>query len=158
MLKYFTKSISDRDFTKTIQRKGDTHVVCIAVNGLTFFNGLAIEAFEKEHRNYVSFEEGTWLCIDANQNNEVRTLFPKINVSVLPLSIYEDRNSWEDYEKMKTAILKIFEIDQEYLKSRRIVFALEERADFNITLAYSVLEELLTDKNLYSITCSVYVL
>jgi histidinol phosphatase-like enzyme len=98
------------------------------------------------------------LCIDANQNNEVRTLFPKINVSVFPLSIYEERNSWEDYEQMKNAILKIFEFDQKYLKSRRILFALEERYDFNRKLSYSILEEVLSDKNLYSITCSVYVL
>lgn len=158
MIKHFTQSISDPDFIKTLQRKGQTHVVCVALNGLTFFNGLAIETFEKEHRSYVSFEEGTRLCIDANQNNEVRTLFPKINVSVFPLSIYEERNSWEDYEQMKNAILKIFEFDQKYLKSRRILFALEERYDFNRKLSYSILEEVLSDKNLYSITCSVYVL
>lgn len=97
MLKKFTQRISDPDFIKTLERKGQTHVVCAAANGLTFFNGLAVETFEKEHRSYVSFEEGNRLSIDANQNNEVRTLFPKINVSVLPLSIYDERNSWEDY-------------------------------------------------------------
>jgi hypothetical protein len=60
---------------------------------------------------------------------------------ILPLSKYENRDDWENENTMEKNINDVFKANSLYIKSNEIVFALENRDDFNKALAIRVLEK-----------------
>jgi hypothetical protein len=60
---------------------------------------------------------------------------------ILPLSKYENRDDWENEDTMEKNINDAFKANSLYIKSNEIVFALENRDDFNKALAIRVLEK-----------------
>jgi hypothetical protein len=123
-------------------KNGKTHMVFVAVNGLTFFNSFAVEDPSQETVRGLSTEEASKLCKMVNEKNETGTLYPKLNISLLPLTRYEERNDWENEIAMKKNIIDVFYSNSEYIKSDQIIFAFEERGDFNNGLAVKVLESI----------------
>ena len=68
-------------------------------------------------------------------------MYPKLNITILPLSKYENRDDWENEDTMEKNINDVFKANSLYIKSNEIVFALENRDDFNKALAIRVLEK-----------------
>lgn len=105
-------------------KSGKIHIVCMARNGLTHLNVYAV-LFCKLPNELVS------KCAeDVNLNKETGTLFPKANITILPIS--ENDTTWNQkpqtlsYNELEKCIDDVFKANQEYLKSEIIYFTLEE--------------------------------
>jgi hypothetical protein len=128
--------------TRNALQQGKLHMVFVAVNALTFFNPFAV------HTNMpgsLSSEKASELCDIVNSKNETGTLYPQLNISILPLTKYENRDDWNDEDIMRRNIEDAFKANALYIKSKEILFAFEERHDFNNRLAMKVLEEVAND-------------
>ena len=117
------------------------HMVFVGVNALTFFNAFAVDNPFKETQKGISSEQATKLCNVVNENNETGTLYPKLNITILPLSRYENRNDWDSENSMEKNIKDAFKANLLYIKSKEMIFAFEARFDFNNELAVRVLEK-----------------
>lgn len=118
---------------------GRFHMTFFAVNGLTFFNAFAVHAVGEG--NSITHETGTRLCENVNAENETGTLYPRLNINILPLTRYGDRDSWHDEESMRRNIQDAFKANTLYSKCPQMLFGFEERHDFNNVLAMKVLEQ-----------------
>lgn len=139
-LEYDNKSRGVFDYMRDL-KNGKIHMVFVAVNSLTNFNAFAVEDRDQETEKGISSEQATRLCYIANEKNETGTLYPKLNITILPLSKYENRDDWENENTMEKNINDVFKANSLYIKSNEIVFALENRPDFNKALAIRVLEK-----------------
>ncbi|SFG28278.1 hypothetical protein [Pontibacter chinhatensis] len=109
------------------------HIVCAAMNGLTFYNVFA----DRAGLGPVADE----MTKKVNQNNETGTFWPKAALSIIPLSVYNDRNDVGNREVMRKHIKDVFLAQNKYVKSPNLLFAFEARSDFDNDLAMEVLEE-----------------
>jgi|1048.fasta_scaffold02505_5 hypothetical protein len=132
------------------------HMVFVAVNALTFFNAFAVVDPSTETEKGISLEQATRLCEIVNEKNETGTLFPKLNITILPLSRYNGRDDWDNEERMKKNIKDAFLANSLYIKSRVLIFAFEARFDFNNELAVKVLEKVANEYNDDGILKKVY--
>jgi hypothetical protein len=121
------------------------HLVCIAVNALTQFGvyakvigGLSNELAE----NYVN---------KVNEKNETGTLYPKLNLTIMPLTIFEGRDDTNQSLVMEKHIIDCFDSNEKYTKCPKLIFALERRGDFDIDLAFKTLSALI-DKYKFNFT------
>ena len=122
-------------------KDGKLHMVFVAVNALTFFNAFAVDNPFKVTEKGISSEQATKLCNVVNENNETGTLYPKLNITILPLSRYENRDDWDSENSMEKNIKDAFKANLLYIKSKEMIFAFEARFDFNNELAVRVLEK-----------------
>jgi hypothetical protein len=113
------------------------HLVCIAVNALTQFGvyakpigGLSNELAD----NYVN---------KVNEKNETGTLYPKLNLTIMPLTIFEGRDDTNQSIVMEKHIIDCFDSNEKYIKCPKLIFALERRYDFDIDLAFKTLSALI---------------
>lgn len=110
------------------------HLVCIADNVYDFYFHHAF----KLKNNLLDLVQGQ---IDrVNRMNETGTFFPDYYMTIMPLSKYNGRDSLGDRNSMVKNIRDCFEANEKYIKSSKLVFALERRPDFDIDLAHEVLE------------------
>ena len=86
----FNRGLGDFAVMKDL-KNGKTHIVFLAVNGLTFFNALSVDNTLEETEKEISSEQATRLCNVVNEKNETGTLYPKLNITILPLTRYENR-------------------------------------------------------------------
>jgi ABC-type phosphate transport system ATPase subunit len=104
-------------------KNGKIHVVCMAKNGLTHLNVYA-ELYYKLEKEIVN------KSVDlVNNNMETGTLFPKANISILPIvnnirvgNTNPDRMPFYDLRK---CIEDVFKANEEFIKSEIIYFTLE---------------------------------
>lgn len=131
-IKKFTDRLSDldRDF---LNKK--VHIICLAVNSLTMYNAFAHAI------GGMSSQQAGQLAETVNLKNETRTLFPKFSLTIIPLSIFNNRNDFNNEAIMKKHITDCFEAETKYIKSSRMIFIFEKRHDFNNELALKVLLE-----------------
>ena len=122
-------------------KDGELHMVFVAVNALTFFNAFAVNNPFEETEKGISSEQATKLCNIVNENNETGTLYPKLNITILPLSRYKIRDDWDNENSMEKNIKDAFKANSLYIKSKEMIFAFEARFDFNNELAVRVLEK-----------------
>jgi hypothetical protein len=128
----FTKALGGAEVENDFKSK-KLHVVCVGVNALTFYNvfagmaGLGPKASE--------------LVNTVNTKNETGTCWPKASLSLVPLTKYEDRNDFGNREVMRKHIKDALQAQSLYLKSPELLFAFEERGDFDNRLAMEVLRE-----------------
>jgi hypothetical protein len=122
-------------------KDGELHMVFVAVNALTFFNAFAVDNPFEETEKGISSEQATKLCNIVNENNETGTLYPKLNITILPLSRYKIRDDWDNENSMEKNIKDSFKANSLYIKSKEMIFAFEARFDFNNELAVRVLEK-----------------
>ena len=118
------------------------HMVFVAANALTFFNVFAVVNPFARIEKGISSEQASILCNLVNQKNETGTLYPKLNISILPLSRYENRDDWDDEDIMRKNIKDVFKVNSLKIKSKELIFAFEARSDFNNYLAVKVLEKI----------------
>jgi hypothetical protein len=79
----------------------------------------------------MSHEKADYLANVVNDKNEVGTLFPIQNMTIIPLSIYGNRNDFGNKELMRKHILDCFESNEKHIKCSELIFALERAADFD---------------------------
>ena len=136
----FNRGLGDFAVMKDL-KNGKTHIVFLAVNGLTFFNALSVDNTLEETEKEISSEQATRLCNVVNEKNETGTLYPKLNITILPLTRYENREDWDNEDSMKKNINDAFKANSLYIKSKEMIFAFENRFDFNNKLAVKMLEQ-----------------
>jgi hypothetical protein len=129
------RNLSDSKVTEDL-RKGKIHIVCVAVNALTFFNAIAVQSLG------ISSELATLWCKEVNEKNETGTLYPKFNITLIPVPNYENRNDWDNETIMIKHIKDAFLANSKYIKSSEIIFALEQVKD---SLANHVLRKVASE-------------
>ena len=112
------------------------HLVCLAVNSLTTYGTFVRQVGGMSH------EKADYLANVVNDKNEVGTLFPIQNMTIIPLSIYGTRNDFGNKELMRKHILDCFESNEKHIKCSELIFALERAADFDIDTIFNELEVL----------------
>lgn len=117
------------------------HLVCLAINALTQFNVYATAIGDLSHDSADIF------VTKVNEENEVGTLFPKLNLTIVPLSIYKNRNDFGNSEIMRKLINDCFKSNEKYIKCSKLIFAFERVFDFDIDLALEILNEVLSENN-----------
>jgi hypothetical protein len=133
--KYFDRGLGSFNVMADFRAKR-LHVVCVAVNALTFYNAFAVDV-----ANGISTEEAQAFADTVNNHNEVGTLWPKFAMTLIPLTRWKDRNDVGDHDVMSRHIRDAFLANREYVKCNEIVFAFEQRDDFDAALATEVLLE-----------------
>lgn len=132
-IKYFNRNLGGFDVAEDFKRK-DLHIVCIAVNALTFYNCFAGVAGIDDQLTGES-------CRRVNISNETGTLWPRAALTILPLSVYNDRDDHGNSDAMRKHIKDAFLAQEKYVKSSEILFAFEGRGDFDYKLALDILKE-----------------
>jgi hypothetical protein len=132
------------------------HMVFVAVNALTNFNAFAVEHYDHETEKGISLEQATILCNVVNEKNETGTLFPKLNITILPLSKYNNRDDWDNENSMEKNIKDAFKENLLHIKSNEMIFALEGRHDFNKALAIRVLKKVAREQPKDGILKKIY--
>lgn len=115
------------------------HIVCVAVNALTIFNVYAATIGE------MLTEEATRYANTVNRHNETGTLFPKLNLTIVPLTIFENRNDTGNRNKMQKIIIDCLDSNEKYIKCTNLIFALERRSDFDRDTALEVLKAIVNN-------------
>ncbi len=134
-LEIFRRGLQELAFSGDVSA-GKFHVAFLAKNGLTFFNAFAVQ---NEHG--ISSEQATQCCAVVNEKNETGTLYPKLNITILPLSRYENRDDWDNENSMRKNIEDVLKANSTYIKAQEILFVFEFGWDFNIELAIKVLKK-----------------
>ena len=112
------------------------HVVCKARNGLTVYGSYLTAVCNVNKAEAVKYAD------TINFKNETGTLYPKHNISAVPVSIYNQRNDFGNREIMKKHILDCFLANEQYIKCGDLIFDLDNYDnDFDLDLAYQVLKE-----------------
>lgn len=112
---------------------GKIHIVCMAWNGLTHLNVYG-ELFYKLPK-----EELNQFVDLVNSSRETGTLFPKANISILPVCENENHDAL-NLNELTECIKDVFIANQMYLKSDIIYFTLEN-AYIDKRIALRILED-----------------
>jgi hypothetical protein len=138
ILEVFERDLGDLSFMSDFE-VARLHIVCVGVNALTFYNSFATHA-----ANGITHEQAGELASIVNQKNEAGTLWPKLPMTILPQSVYGDRNDFGHRQIMRRHIKDAIKANEEYSKCPQLIFALE-RNQFDLDLAYDVLKEIISD-------------
>lgn len=122
--------------------KKRVHIICPAINSLTIFNVFAHNIGGLEN------EQVTKLAEEVNTKNETGTLYPKLSLTIIPLSAFGNRNDFGNRIIINRHIDDCFEAETRYIKSSKMVFIFEKRHDFDHELAATVLLENFADTKL----------
>ena len=145
----FNKAINSNELMADYRQK-NIHLVCVAVNALTYFNVFATSIGGIS--NYLASE----LSSKVNRLNETGTLYPDLNLTIIPLTAFNDRNDFGNHEIMTKHIEDCFTANEQYLKCENVVFALEDRGDFDYNLALKVIIEVAAAKTNLVFTKSIF--
>lgn len=132
-IKKIDTSKNDSLFENEILNK-QIHVICLAVNSLTVFNVYS-------HILGLSNELATKHAIFVNTKNETGNFFPKYNLTIIPLSDYENRNDFGNRTVFEKHVQDCFDSNEKFIKSPKLIFRIENRGDFDIELFEQVLFE-----------------
>ncbi len=138
-MKKFTGVLLDME-SPFLNRK--VHIVAVAVNALTTYNYFVQVIGGFNH------EEATKYANTFNDENETGTLYPRLNLSALPLSVYGKRNDSGNETIMGKNIDDCFLAETKYIKSGYLLFILDDRSDFDVKLAEEILDGYDYDPNL----------
>ena len=148
-LKEYTKGLGSRELAADFLNK-KVHLICVAVNSLTNFNAFATM------QGGISEILASALAKKVNRENETGTLYPKLSMTIIPLSTTAGRDDFGDRALMKKHIEDAFKANEEYVKCADMLFALEGRHDFDYELAIDVLKEILNSSNDFTYTRRVF--
>lgn len=140
-LKEYTQSLGSQALEDDFKNK-NTHLICVAVNSLTNYNAFATMP------GGISEKKASQLASKVCQANETGTLYPKLNMTIIPLTKTPDRDDFGDRALMKKHIQDCFKANEKYVKCPEILFALEDRGDFDYHLAMDVLKEVVEKADL----------
>lgn len=126
------------------------HLVCVAINALTTYNAHVHALGGMSHEMAGDFVEL------VNKKNETGTLFPGQNMTIVPLSIYGNRNDFEKKEIIRKHILDCIEANEKYVKCSELIFAFERRYDFDIDTFFDEIKDLIKTTSFYTTKKIVY--
>lgn len=113
-------------------RRGEFHIVCLAKNGMTTYNAIA------SAEGGIDLEEAVKYADQVNRTNEVGTIYPKMNLTLIPF--YPEIEPGPDREAMRTYILDCIQANEKYVKCPEMIF-LFEWDGYLPKMAKEVLEE-----------------
>ncbi|HEY5327367.1 MAG TPA: hypothetical protein VIJ27_10240 [Mucilaginibacter sp.] len=128
-----------REFTGELVKLHDDflnkriHIICPAANGLTVFNAFVVYPAGMSH------DKAGQLAETVNIKNETGTLYPMFNMTIIPLTLFKNRNDFGNEVIMKKHIADCFEAHKTYIKSPKMIFVFEKKDDFDYQLATKVL-------------------
>lgn len=128
------KTIQQLDLRNDLIQK-NVHLVCLAKNELSVFNQYVVDKLG------ISNNEATRHVKTVNTKNEAGTLFPKYNITIVPLSIYENRNDFGNRAIFEKHVQDCFKANEKYIKCEKIIFGFEQNDDFDVVLFEEVLSE-----------------
>lgn len=137
-LQEYTPSMSSNELAIKF-RKQEIHLVCVAVNCLTLFNAFATG------EGGISEVSASAFAKAVNRANETGTLYPRLSMTIIPLTVADGRDDFGNRQLMKKHILDCFKANEKYVKSPEMLFALEDRDDFDYQLAIDVLDEIVNE-------------
>jgi hypothetical protein len=126
------------------------HIVCVAVNALTTYNSHVFALGEMSHDM-----AGDFVNL-VNDKNETGTLFPGQNMTIVPLSIYGNRNDFQKKEIIRKHILDCIDANEKYVKCSEMIFALERRYDFDIDTFFDEIKDLIKSTSFYTTKKIIY--
>ena len=147
-LTHFDRGLGDLEVMADFRGRR-LHLVCVAVNALTFYNAFAVG-------DSITHERAGELASVVNEKNETGTLWPQLPMTIVPLSVYGGRNDFGNRTIMSRHIDDAIKANELYIKCSDLVFALERRFDFDEPLACDILREKLRQSPAMVYTQRVY--
>ncbi len=126
------------------------HLICVAVNSLTNFNAFATM------QGGISEILASALAHKVTRENETATLYPKLSMTIIPLTTTPERNDFGNRALMKKHIQDCFKANEEYIKCSEMLFVLEDRSDFDYRQAIDVLKEIVNACENFTYTKKVF--
>jgi hypothetical protein len=128
-----------RDFDKieialAIQEK-QIHLILIAANEPSLYMTQVCDL------GGMIYQDASMLANRVNNVNETGTLHPKFAITIVPLSIFRERNNFGDRIIMKRNIEDCFLANEKLVQAMEVYFALEDRPDFDKILAIELINE-----------------
>jgi hypothetical protein len=117
----------------------EVHIVCSALYGLNTYGALSSE--------FISHEEASAHALRVNKANETGTLYPKAPITIIPLSIFEERNDFGNAALMKKLIEDCFVANEQYWKIPHLHFCFDSGHVFDNELALKTIEETLETRD-----------
>jgi hypothetical protein len=123
------------------------HVVLPALMEMSFFTGLFVEspkralAYNTKAFTLMDFEIAELACETVNEEGQVHSLQPFLNVSLFPVSMTEQRNDWENRDWLKRNMKKVLFNNRVLFHCHEVLFIFEEHHSINVPLALEVLKE-----------------
>lgn len=111
------------------------HLVFIAVNGPSLFMNQVCDL------GGMPYQKAVMHANTVNNANETGTLHPQFAVTVVPQSIYGNRNDFGNRSIMKKNIDDCFLANEKYVHAPEIFFMFEDRPDFDKPLAIEMIIE-----------------
>lgn len=143
-LQRFDRTLDSKEVIQDF-REGRIHFVFVAVNALTYYNVFAGN----------DPDAGTFVN-QVNAANRTRTRFPTYCATTIPLTIFDSRDDFGNVVIMEKHLRDCFAINEERVKCPNLVFALEERPDFDRELAYRILPHILFSGGGFTHTLNVF--
>ncbi|ALJ00687.1 hypothetical protein [Rufibacter tibetensis] len=128
------------------------HLVCPAAIGLSTCGAFV------QMDGGLNSEEAEKGVSTVNQMNETGTFYPKMYMTVLPLSQFGERDDFGNIGLMKKHIEDAFEANEKYLKSAELIFDLQDMGGFDSDTALAALIEVSNLKSNLRFTKKVYFL
>lgn len=123
------KTITDNFLNKKI------HIVCIASNGLSNYKLFS------QHIGGLDEQIAINKCDTVNDSNETGTFFPILNLTIVPRSFDDNRNDFGNDKIMRRHMRDCIIANENYIKSKHLVFALEDDG-FDSIIAFNTLSEI----------------
>ena len=139
-IKKLRETINQLDLKNDLLEK-KVHLVCISVNALTIYNVYTTAVFK------ISTEYAEKHSKKVNISNEVGSFYPKFNLTIIPLSIFGDRNDFGNKEIFKKHVLDCFESNEKYIKCNKLIFGIENRNDFDCNFFEEMLNQISENYN-----------
>jgi hypothetical protein len=155
------------DFDYKVAAANGFHFVCVARTGLTFFSSVCRYCFSLDNTKQDKYKE------IVNKNNETGTIFPLVNLTILPyrntilgnhdieseghnLEIEEIFKGKSVYNPMiEKDIIDAFEAELNYVKSGKIIFDFRDLGSALLCIYNKILHQI-TENKYKDIKCEVY--
>ena len=98
----------------------------------------------------LTYDLAAQLANKVNTENETGTLHPELPVTIVPLSVFDNRNDLGNQEEMRAHIKDVFKANEEYIQLPEIFFCIEPRPDFDYHLAHEIINELCSEHYRYT--------
>jgi hypothetical protein len=129
----------DLTWPHTNLKDKQVHLVCPAIKSLTAYGALSTI--------FMSEEESLAHAMRVNKANETGTLYPKCPITIIPLSIFEERNDFGNHEIMERHIEDCFVANERYWRIPHLDFCFDQEHVFDCELALSTLNQCLEKRD-----------
>jgi len=97
-------------------------------------------------------EPPEWYAEQVNEKNEAGVFYPKLDLTLLPMSRYGDRDDFGNAQIMAKHVEDVFKANEEYCAKDEIYFALDCEKTFDAATFEKALEKALAAKKQFKRT------